>query len=89
MKVKVSAQWFRERIIRNETGKIRELREFWYEILNEHDWIGELQFEVKDEDGNLLGVRVGFFDERLEHNKLYCTVTPGNYEMIGESNGED
>lgn len=82
MKVKVSRQWFRENVIRNETGEIRELREHWYKVLDDHDFIGEFQFEVRDTEGKLLGARIGFFDDRLYYKRLYVTATPGHYEYI-------
>ena len=83
MKVKISPEWFREKIIRNETGEVREQREYEYRILEEHGFICEFQFEVRARGSNeLLGVRVGLFDPRLYRNKLYMTPSVGNYEII-------
>lgn len=85
MKVKISSEWFRKNVIRNETGKIREERELWYKILEDHNFIGEFQFEVRVKESNeLVGIRVGFFDKRFYKNKLYMTVDPGNYKFIEE-----
>lgn len=83
MKVKISPEWFRKDVIRNETGKIREERELWYQILEDHDFIGEFQFEARIKETNeLYGVRVGIYDPRLYKKKLYITPTVGNYEII-------
>lgn len=83
MKVKINPEWFRKEIIRNETGKIRETRELWYEVLKDHGFICEFEFEVRIKETNeLYGIRVGIHDKRLYRNKLYFTVTPGNYEIL-------
>ena len=82
MKVRINHDWLDNHVFKHEfKGQL------WKQVIEDHDCTGEYQFDVIMEGGEKLGVRVGFFDKRLPHNKLYTTVTEGNYQIITE--GDD
>lgn len=79
MKIKINHEWLEKNVFHHEfKGQI------WKQVIEDHNCIGEYQFDVNLKEGEKLGVRVGFFDDRLPRKKVYTTVTEGNYEIIEE-----
>lgn len=77
MKVKINREWLEQNIFNHEfKGAI------WKEVIEDHDYTGEYQFDVVIKGGRKYGVRVGFFDSRLPYGKVYVTPTEGNYEFV-------
>ena len=76
MKVKINREWL-EKNVYNHHPDVKK-------VIEDHDCIGEYQFDVVIKGGAKYGVRVGFFDDRLYRNKFYVTPTEGNYQLIEE-----
>lgn len=76
MKVKINQEWLEKNVF-NHHPDVKQ-------IIEDHNYTGEYQFDVNIKEGGKYGVRVGFFDDRLYRNKIFVTPTEGNYQIIEE-----
>lgn len=76
MKIKINREWLENNVF-NHHPETKQ-------IIEDHNYIGEYQFDVVIKGGSKYGVRVGFFDDRLYRKKFFVTPTEGNYQIIEE-----
>ncbi|MBQ5659198.1 MAG: hypothetical protein IIV02_06725, partial [Peptococcaceae bacterium] len=80
VKVKVSKEWLEKRVFKHEFNG-----EIWKQVIEDHNYIGEYMYDINIKEGGKYGVRVGFFDDRLPHKKLFISPVEGSYEIIEEA----